>query len=129
MNIETYKAISIALQQARADLLAVYEELKSEGLATGNHDLLGDMICCPGLDYCNLANARSIPIAQRIQDPQVLHLVKQIIKVGGKVGVPQGGPFSPLAANVAPVVVMSTIISAVPTAGAPSVAPALSTIR
>jgi RNA-directed DNA polymerase len=39
-------------------------------------------------------------IAQRIQDPQVLHLVKQIIKVGGIVGVPQGGPFSPLAANI-----------------------------
>ncbi len=39
-------------------------------------------------------------IAQRIQDPQVLHLVKQIIKVGGKVGVRQGGPFSPLAANI-----------------------------
>src|SRR4051812_45298814 len=39
-------------------------------------------------------------IAQRIQDSQVLHLVKQIIKVGGKVGVPQGGPFSPLAANI-----------------------------
>ena len=35
-------------------------------------------------------------IAQRIQDPQVLHLVKQIIKVGGKIGVPQGGPLSPL---------------------------------
>src|SRR5208337_5263893 len=33
-------------------------------------------------------------IARRIQDPQVLHLVKQIIKVGGKIGVPQGGPFS-----------------------------------
>jgi len=39
-------------------------------------------------------------IAQRIEDPQVLHLVKQIIKIGGKVGVPQGGPFSPLAANI-----------------------------
>jgi len=39
-------------------------------------------------------------IAKRIQDPQVLHLVKQIIKAGGKVGVPQGGPFSPLAANI-----------------------------
>jgi RNA-directed DNA polymerase len=36
-------------------------------------------------------------IAKRIQDPQVMHLVKQIIKVGGKLGVPQGGPFSPLA--------------------------------
>ena len=39
-------------------------------------------------------------IAKRIQDQQVMHLVKQIIKVGGKVGVPQGGPFSPLAANI-----------------------------
>ena len=39
-------------------------------------------------------------IAKRIRDPQVMHLVKQIIKVGGKVGVPQGGPLSPLAANI-----------------------------
>jgi group II intron reverse transcriptase/maturase len=39
-------------------------------------------------------------IAKRIQDPQVMHLVKQIIKAGGEVGVPQGGPFSPLAANI-----------------------------
>jgi group II intron reverse transcriptase/maturase len=39
-------------------------------------------------------------IAKRVQDPRVLRLVKQIIKVGGKVGVPQGGPFSPLAANI-----------------------------
>jgi RNA-directed DNA polymerase len=39
-------------------------------------------------------------IAKRVRDPQVLHLVKQIIQVGGKVGVPQGGPFSPLAANI-----------------------------
>lgn len=39
-------------------------------------------------------------IAKRVRDPQVLHLVKQIIKVGGKIGVPQGGPFSPLAANL-----------------------------
>jgi group II intron reverse transcriptase/maturase len=39
-------------------------------------------------------------IAKRVHDPQVLHLVKQIIKAGGKIGVPQGGPFSPLAANI-----------------------------
>jgi RNA-directed DNA polymerase len=39
-------------------------------------------------------------IAKRIQDPQVLHLVRQILKAGGKVGVPPGGPFSPLAANI-----------------------------
>jgi group II intron reverse transcriptase/maturase len=39
-------------------------------------------------------------IAKRIQDPQVMGLVKQIIKAGGSIGVPQGGPFSPLAANI-----------------------------
>ena len=39
-------------------------------------------------------------IARRVQDPKVLHLVKLILKVGGKKGVPQGGPFSPLAANI-----------------------------
>src|ERR1035437_8940971 len=39
-------------------------------------------------------------IARRVQDPKILHLVKLIIKVGGKKGVPQGGPFSPLAANI-----------------------------
>jgi RNA-directed DNA polymerase len=39
-------------------------------------------------------------IAKRVRDPQVMHLVKQILKAGGKVGVPQGGPFSPLAANI-----------------------------
>ena len=39
-------------------------------------------------------------IARRIQDPQVLQLVKQILQAGGKLGVPQGGPFSSLAANI-----------------------------
>jgi RNA-directed DNA polymerase len=39
-------------------------------------------------------------IARRVQDPQIMHLVKQILKAGGKIGVPQGGPFSPLAANI-----------------------------
>jgi group II intron reverse transcriptase/maturase len=39
-------------------------------------------------------------IARRVQDPEVLRLVKQILKTGGKIGVPQGGPFSPLAANI-----------------------------
>ena len=39
-------------------------------------------------------------IAKRVQDPQVMHLVKQVIKVSGSVGIPQGGPFSPLAANI-----------------------------
>lgn len=39
-------------------------------------------------------------IARRVEDPDVLRLVKLILKAGGKVGVPQGGPFSPLAANI-----------------------------
>ena len=39
-------------------------------------------------------------IARRVQDPAVLHLVKQVLKAGGKRGIPQGGPFSPLAANI-----------------------------
>lgn len=39
-------------------------------------------------------------IARRVKDPEVMHLVKQILKTGGKIGVPQGGPFSPLAANI-----------------------------
>ena len=39
-------------------------------------------------------------IARRVKDPEVMRLVKQIIKAAGKVGVPQGGPFSPLAANI-----------------------------
>jgi len=39
-------------------------------------------------------------IAKRVTDPQVMHLVKQVIKATGRIGVPQGGPFSPLAANI-----------------------------
>ncbi len=39
-------------------------------------------------------------IARRVQDPKVMRLVKQIIKTAGKVGMTQGGPFSPLAANI-----------------------------
>ncbi len=39
-------------------------------------------------------------IARRVKDPEVMRLVKQIIKAAGKIGVPQGDPFSPLAANI-----------------------------
>ncbi|MGD0638589.1 MAG: group II intron reverse transcriptase/maturase [Nitrososphaerales archaeon] len=39
-------------------------------------------------------------IARRVVDPDVLHLVRQILRAAGKIGVPQGGPFSPLAANI-----------------------------
>ena len=48
------------------DLRAVYDALVAAELATGNAGLITDMITCPGLDFCALANARSIPIAQEI---------------------------------------------------------------
>ena len=51
---------------ARADLPAVFEALQEIGLATANAGLATDIIACPGLDYCALANARSIPVAQDI---------------------------------------------------------------
>ena len=51
---------------AIADLRAVYDALVAAELAEGNTGLITDMICCPGLDFCALANARSIPIAQEI---------------------------------------------------------------
>ncbi|WP_428407663.1 nitrite/sulfite reductase [Hyphococcus sp.] len=50
------------------DLYAVYSALKAADLATANIGLVSDIIACPGLDYCSLANARSIPIAQRISE-------------------------------------------------------------
>jgi sulfite reductase (NADPH) hemoprotein beta-component len=49
-----------------ADVPAVYARLKQAGLATANIDLITDIIACPGLDYCTLANARAIPVAQAI---------------------------------------------------------------
>jgi len=52
----------------KKDLYAVYEALKAHDLATPNINLITDQIACPGLDYCSLANARSIPIAQRISE-------------------------------------------------------------
>ena len=53
---------------ATADLKAVYEALCSSGLASANAGLITDIIACPGLDYCALATARSIPVAQRISE-------------------------------------------------------------
>jgi sulfite reductase (NADPH) hemoprotein beta-component len=50
------------------DLPAVYARLHAADLATANYGLVTDIICCPGLDYCSLANARSIPIAQRLSE-------------------------------------------------------------
>lgn len=46
------------------DLYSVWKKLKALDLATPNIQSVSDIICCPGLDYCNLANSRSIPVAQ-----------------------------------------------------------------
>ena len=60
-------AQNIVLPHVRkADLYAVWQALEAAGLASANLDLISDIIACPGLDYCSLANARSIPVAQKI---------------------------------------------------------------
>ena len=51
---------------AQRDLPALWRELDAVGVAVPNVNLVSDIISCPGLDYCSLANARSIPIAQEI---------------------------------------------------------------
>src|SRR5213596_1561646 len=51
---------------AKRDLPALWKALDRIGLATPNINLVSDIIACPGLDYCSLANARSIPIAQEL---------------------------------------------------------------
>ncbi len=60
-------AQNIVLPHVRkSDLYALWQVLDANGLATANLDLISDIIACPGLDYCSLANARSIPVAQKI---------------------------------------------------------------
>jgi sulfite reductase (NADPH) hemoprotein beta-component len=51
----------------QSDLHALWTKLKALGLATPNIGLLTDIVCCPGGDFCSLANAKSIPIAEAIQ--------------------------------------------------------------
>lgn len=72
----------------QADLHALWQTMKSKDLATPNIGLLTDMICCPGLDFCSLANAGSIPIARQINekfnDLDYLHDIGEIsIKMSG----------------------------------------------
>ncbi|GAA3792181.1 nitrite/sulfite reductase [Qipengyuania pelagi] len=50
----------------KADLHAIWSALDEAGLGSPNLDTIEDIIACPGLDYCSLANARSIPVAQKI---------------------------------------------------------------
>ena len=72
----------------QADLFSLWEKLETQNLATSNIGLLTDMICCPGLDFCSLANAGSIPIAKQINekfdDMDYLHDIGDIkIKMSG----------------------------------------------
>lgn len=50
-----------------SDLFSLWQQAKKSGLATPNIGTINDMICCPGGDYCSLANAKSIPVAEAIQ--------------------------------------------------------------
>jgi sulfite reductase (NADPH) hemoprotein beta-component len=70
------------------DLPAVWAALDEAGLATPNINLISDIIACPGLDYCALANARAIPIAQHIaekfRDPDRAEKIGELkIKISG----------------------------------------------
>jgi len=71
-----------------SDLPALHAALKDAGLATANIGLISDIIACPGMDYCALATARSIPIAQeiatRFDDLQIEHEIGDLkIKISG----------------------------------------------
>jgi sulfite reductase (NADPH) hemoprotein beta-component len=52
----------------QADLYALWLRLHAEGLATANINTVTDIICCPGLDFCGLANATSIPLSKQISE-------------------------------------------------------------
>ncbi len=70
------------------DLFTLWQSLTELGLATANVGLITDIIACPGLDYCSLANARAIPVAQRISakfgDPARQKAIGELeIKISG----------------------------------------------
>ncbi len=62
----TYEQNLVLPHVRRRDLPALWRHLGEAGLATANAGLASDIISCPGLDYCSLANARSIPVAERL---------------------------------------------------------------
>ncbi len=64
----------------RSDLLNLFQDLQKIALDTGMRDHATDIICCPGLDYCNLANARSLPLASAIT--QKFHNAKIMGDIG-----------------------------------------------
>jgi len=88
-EIRTTHQQNMVLPHVRqADLKAVYETLKQNKLAADNIGLISDIICCPGMDYCALATARSIPvsqaIAERFKDPKRQRAIGEMsIKISG----------------------------------------------
>lgn len=67
-EIRTTHQQNMVLPHVRKDqLFSLWQQLQAAGFATPNINTLTDMICCPGGDYCSLANAKSIPIAEAIQ--------------------------------------------------------------
>ena len=62
----THEQNLVLPQIRRVDLPVLWRSLEVAGLATGNAGLASDIIACPGMDFCSLATARSIPIAQRL---------------------------------------------------------------
>ena len=62
----THEQNLVLAHVCQSDVYEVWEALENAALSTPNIGLISDMITCPGLDYCNLANARSIPVAQNI---------------------------------------------------------------
>lgn len=72
----------------KADLYALYQDLKTAGLQADNIGLITDIICCPGMDFCALATARSIPVSQaiteRFADPARQRAIGEMrIKISG----------------------------------------------
>ncbi len=73
---------------AQRDLVELWQQLQMHELATPNVGLVSDIIACPGLDYCSLANARSIPVAQeltrRFRDPALARSIGRLhINISG----------------------------------------------
>jgi sulfite reductase (NADPH) hemoprotein beta-component len=88
-EIRVTHAQNLVLAHIRKDdLFDLWRQLDAIGLATANIGLIGDIIACPGLDYCALANARSIPLAQaisaRFADPARQQAIGELgIKISG----------------------------------------------
>jgi sulfite reductase (NADPH) hemoprotein beta-component len=66
--VVTHRQNLVLPDVAIADLPALWERLRAQGLARPNIGTLTDIVCCPGLDYCNLANARSITVSKALTD-------------------------------------------------------------